>query len=160
MNLGKLRAEEMEPLGNYKTALNDEGKVMIAVPGYFKGAAHDAVLLYGGGEDALLVRNPHQILICDAIHPEVRAHIPDHDLVLISEVDAEREYTAKVERADIAPLLGEARKLRGFSFPLHPFPVLDGTFDICDAKCEYCGNTHRINYRGETEKGNMTVCPW
>ena len=88
MNLGKLRAEEMEPLGNYKTALNDEGKVMIAVPGYFKGAAHDAVLLYGGGEDALLVRNPHQILICDAIHPEVRAHIPDHDLVLISEVDA------------------------------------------------------------------------
>jgi len=160
MNLDKLRAEEMEPLCDYQTAINDAGQVMIAVPGYFKGSAHDAVLLCGGGEDALLVRNPHQILICDAIHPEVRARIPEIDRVLIYEVDAEREYLARVERADIDALLEEARKLRGYDFPLHPFPVLDGTFDIGEAQCDYCDNTHRVNYRGETERGPETVCPW
>jgi len=54
----------------------------------------------------------------------------------------------------------EARALHGYSFSHHPFPVLDGTFDVGEAKCDYCGNTHRINYRGETEQGQQTVCPW
>ncbi|MCR4908874.1 MAG: CbrC family protein [Lachnospiraceae bacterium] len=156
-----MKPELIEPLSYYDLLMNDDNEVLLALPGYFKGEALTAEVHYQGGRHAVFVRNTDQLILCDEIHPEVRKHILESDEILVYEIDAKREYMAKVVVDDIDALSEEAEELHENHFPFHPFPVNDGTFETGSAVCDFCRSETRIYYRGRTDEDeeSVTVCP-
>ncbi len=156
----ELRPAEIEPLNCYSILTNDDGQILLVLPGYFRGEPEVAELLYNGHSHAILVRNKGQCVVCDELNPQIRELVPKNESILVFEVDSKRRYTARVLRKDIDEIAAEAVRLHDYEFLYHPFPVLDGTFRTDGAKCDYCGNSVKIYYRGVTEKGQRkTICP-
>lgn len=65
------------------------------------------VLLYDGGEHALLYRRPEQSVLLDFIHPDARPYLFACDKVLVSETKdyaVEREYDVPCRRVKSLPL--------------------------------------------------------
>ncbi len=154
--------ERIEPISMYDLLTNDDNEVLLALPGYFKGEAKTAELHYQGNTHAILVRNEDQLILCDEIHPEVRDYVFNSEEILVFEIDAKREYMAKVVRDDIDAVAEEAYELHSSHFALHPFPVNDGTFEVGSAVCDICGESTKLFYRGRTDrdsKEKSTICP-
>jgi uncharacterized protein CbrC (UPF0167 family) len=150
----------MERLGDYSILMNDDHELMLVLPGYFKGDAAEPVFWYNGGAHAILVRNKHQCIVCDDLNEAVRPWVLQNEHLLVLEADSKRKYVASVAREDIDDAAEEAIALHRYHFDYHPFPLLDGTFDIGKARCDYCGAEVRVYYRGPLESGRrVTVCP-
>ena len=159
MNL-VLKPEEIEPISNYNILTNDANEVLIVIPGFFRGKAREAKLLYNGGDHAILVRNRHQILLCDAVHPDVRKTIMENDKVLIFEEASIYEYNAKVVRFDTDECAKEALRIHKVSFSHYRFPVINQDLDTGDEICSACGAKTKIFLRAKDNNGNDTViCP-
>ncbi|MCR5789354.1 MAG: CbrC family protein [Lachnospiraceae bacterium] len=157
-----MKAIDLEPLFDYEISLNEQNDVMITVPGYYKGAPEDAVVLYDGGDHAILIRNPQQSILCDSIHPEVKQFVRDSREVLIYEPDTGREYYAVVENSDIGEVTEEAIRLHDYRFRYHPYPQMTQTFDQGEEVCACCKKTVNLFYRGRRLKEDETetiVCP-
>lgn len=101
----------------YELHLNKSDEVMISLRSR-EGDPASPVLLYDGGEHALLYRRPEQSVLLDFIHPEARPYLLACDKVLIAETKdyaVEREYTAvcrhvkslPLDQASVKPLLSE-----------------------------------------------------
>ncbi|MCR5094068.1 MAG: CbrC family protein [Lachnospiraceae bacterium] len=148
---------EIEPIYNYNfTTGAEDDDLTLEIPGYFKGEALVRELHYNGGEHAVYVRNPHQLLLCDFIHPGVRELLAGTVDIFISETDAKCEYMARVVRDDIDALAEEVLQVHDYRFPYHPFPIADGTLSIGEAKCEFCGETKHIYYVDRYEVDDIT----
>lgn len=105
----------------YEIHLNKRGEIMISVRAK-EDEPSSPVLLYDGGEHALLYRTPENTILLDFIHPDARSALYEAPSVLIAETKrfkVVREYEAVCRRvkslpldnAGIAPLLGrEAAK--------------------------------------------------
>jgi uncharacterized protein CbrC (UPF0167 family) len=138
---------EIEPLSNYNIlATEDHSAFMLVIPGYFKGKALVGELHYGGGEHAVLVRNKHQIVLCDYINPHIREKLVQMEKVLISEPDKKSEYEARVVKENVDKVAAEVLRIHDYSFPYHPFPIADGTLTVAEAECEICGKKTDLYY--------------
>lgn len=149
---------EAEPLYDYNftTDAEDDG-LTVEIPGYFKGAALVRTLYYNGGEHAIYVRNPHQILLCDHVHPGVRELLDQTNDIFVSETDAKREYLARVVHEDIDALAEEALKLHDYRFRYHPFPIADGTLNIGEETCAICRQKKGIYYIDPADRDDLGV---
>ena len=160
MRAEDLQAERIEPLNCYSILTNDDGQIMLLLPGYFRGEPALAELLYNGHDHAILARNENQCVVCDELNPQIRELLSGSEYILVYETDSKRRYVATVVREDIDELAAEAIRLHDYEFTYHPFPVLDGTFQTGEARCDYCGSEAKIYFRGVTEKGRKkTICP-
>lgn len=160
MRAEDLQAERIEPLNRYGILTNDDGQIMLLLPGYFRGEPALAELLYNGHDHAILARNENQCVVCDELNPQIRELLSGSESILVYETDSKRRYVARVTRENIDELAADAIRLHDYEFPHHPFPVLDGTFRTDGAKCDYCGSEAKIYFRGVTEKGRKkTICP-
>ncbi len=148
MNDITLNLNESEPLKKYDFLMADDGRVALGLPGYFKGEAHDPVLLYNGGEHGVFVRNAHQILVCDFVNEDIREHLMKVSEIYIFEEDAGREYMADFRIEDIDSFAEEVVDKHSFGFTHHPFPLLDGTLRVGKRICEFCGKSG-VYYLGE-----------
>ena len=158
---------EVEPLYNYQfTTDAEDDDLTIEIPGYFKGEALVRELYYNGGEHAIYVRNPHQILLCDHVNPGVRDLLSGAYDIFVSETDAKRDYMARVIHEDIDAQTEKALALHDYRFPYHPFPISDGTLFLGEKTCEICGETKPIYYVDRVEKDDLAhnwqirnICP-
>lgn len=148
MQITEMKPIEMEPLIKYNFLMNDSDEVALELPGYYKGNAQICEFHYNGGEHGIFVRNKHQCMICDNIHPDLRQHLTELSEIVVFEVDTLRDYTAKVIIDDIDMIAEEAMGLHDYTFRLHPYPLMDGTFNIGDAECEFCGKKKGIYFKG------------
>ena len=143
----KINPLEAEPIYHYQfTTGAEDDDLTLEIPGYFKGQALVGELHYNGGKHAVYVRNAHQLLLCDFIHPGVRELLMKTTDLFISEPDSKREYMARVVHDDIDALAEEALELHDYRFDYHPFPIADGTLTLGDERCEICGKRKKIYY--------------
>ncbi len=160
MRVEDLRAERIEPLNYYSILTNDDGQIMLLLPGYFRGEPALAELLYNGHNHAILARNNDQCVVCDELNPQLRELLFSSESILVYEVDSKRRYVAAVVRENIDEIATDAIRLHDYEFTYHPFPVLDGTFQTGETRCDYCGSEVKVWYRGVTERGlRKTICP-
>ena len=72
-----------------------------------EGEPNSPVLIYDGGDHALLYRTPQSSVLLDFIHPEVRPYLLKANQVLIAETknyQVTREYTAVCKRVKNLPI--------------------------------------------------------
>ena len=156
-----LRPEDLEPLSCYGILTNEEEKLLLVLPGYFRGEPEDAMLFYNGGDHAIFSRNIHQFALCDEINPQIRELLFQSESILVYEEDSGCRYIARVMHEEIDELAEQALLLHAYHFPHHPYPVLDGTFRTDGARCDCCNQETRIYYRGITRKHlPKTICPF
>ena len=90
----------------YEIHLNQRGEIMISVRAK-EGEPSSPVLLYDGGEHALLYRTPENTILLDFIHPDARSALYEAPSVLIAETKrfkVVREYEAVCRRVKSLPL--------------------------------------------------------
>ena len=159
MNL-QLKPEEMEILGYYDFLVNDDEEVMLVLPGYFKGEAIEARFLYDGGPDGILIRNRHQIIVCDAIHPDVREIIKKNTQILVFEHDSYKEYMAQILTQDIDECAQTALDIHDYGFSHYKFPIICQSLETGRETCSACGKETPVYLRSTDRSGNRTmICP-
>lgn len=90
----------------YEVHLNKNGDIMISMHAR-EPEPTSAVLIYDGGEHALLYRTPESSVLLDFIHPEVRPYLLQAKQVLIAEAQnytVVREYMATCRRVKSIPV--------------------------------------------------------
>ena len=101
----------------YEVHLNKNNELMISLRAR-EDEPESPVLIYDGGDHALLYRTPQSSVLLDFIHPDVRPYLLDAKQVLIAETkeyQIAREYTVTCKRvknlpideAGVKPLLGK-----------------------------------------------------
>jgi uncharacterized protein CbrC (UPF0167 family) len=135
---------ELEPLKEYTIRLTKDDELVFEIPGYYPGGALVRRLLYDGGEDAVLVRNKYQCILCDHVHREVRQRLDHCKEITVVETDTMRRYKAVVSHGGIGADTGKAGKLHDYSYKYHPFPLRNGTFETGEAECSCCGKKKNI----------------
>jgi len=115
-------AKKTEQESFYEIHLNKYNELMISLRARTPDP-RSAVLIYDGGNHALLYRTPESSVLLDFIHPDVRPYLLKADQVLIAETQnyqVVREYTAvcrrvknlPVDNASVKPLLDEQNAAR------------------------------------------------
>ena len=90
----------------YEVHLNKYDELMISMHAK-EGEPNSPVLIYDGGDHALLYRTPQSSVLLDFIHPEVRPYLLKANQVLIAETKdyrVTREYTAVCKRVKNLPI--------------------------------------------------------
>ncbi|MBR1945173.1 MAG: hypothetical protein IJ846_02625 [Alphaproteobacteria bacterium] len=90
----------------YEVHLNKYDELMISMHAR-EGEPNSPVLIYDGGDHALLYRTPQSSVLLDFIHPEVRPYLLKANQVLIAETknyQVTREYTAVCKRVKNLPI--------------------------------------------------------
>ena len=90
----------------YEIHLNKHNELMISLHAR-SPEPQSAVLIYDGGDHALLYRTPQSSVLLDFIHPEVRPFLLKAEQVLIAETQnfqVVREYTAVCKRVKNLPI--------------------------------------------------------
>ena len=163
----ELKPELMECLNYYDCLENDNNQAMVIIYGYFKGEPLIAEVHYDGeSENAILVRNKHQVLVLDKMHPQTRKNLLDYDEIIIHELYSYRSYMAKiVHNEEVAEIARKAVELHDYCFDLYPFPQMNGTFNTAEKTCQLCGKTKSLYFEGMTYNDSrdsgkkMTICP-
>ena len=96
----------------YEIHLNKHDELMISLHARSQ-EPQSAVLIYDGGDHALLYRTPESSVLLDFIHPDVRPYLLKADRVLIAETQnyqVVREYTAVCRRVKNLPIDNTAIK--------------------------------------------------
>jgi len=112
-------AKKPEQESFYEIHLNKRGQLMISLRAR-DSEPSSPVLIYDGGDHALLYRTPESSVLLDFIHPDARAHLARAKSVLIAETRnyrVAREYTAAcrfvkslpIDAGAIKPLLDKAQ---------------------------------------------------
>ena len=99
-------AKKTEQESFYEIHLNKYNELMISLRAR-DPEPKSAVLIYDGGNHALLYRTPESSVLLDFIHPEVRPFLLNSDQVLIAETQnyqVIREYTAVCKRVKNLPI--------------------------------------------------------
>lgn len=94
----------------YELHLNKRNEIMISVRAR-KETPSSPVLLYDGGDHALLYRTPENTVLLDFIHPAARSALFEASSVLIAEMQnfkVVREYNAVCRRVKSLPLDNES----------------------------------------------------
>ncbi|MBR1778842.1 MAG: hypothetical protein IJ752_09720 [Alphaproteobacteria bacterium] len=105
-------AKKPEQESFYEVHLNKFDELMISMHAR-EGEPQSPVLIYDGGDHALLYRTPHMSVLLDFIHPEVRPYLLKAKQVLIAETkeyQVAREYTAVCKRVKNLPVDGTGIK--------------------------------------------------
>jgi len=116
--LAALEARSMKTLDYYDILTNDDGEVMFSIKRL--GAKRDKkfapVIYYDGGAHAILVKNEDLAVVCDHVHPGVRALLFGAKEVLIAEL--EDGSVAEEYMAEMRNLPGIERVAEKFVKPL------------------------------------------
>lgn len=99
-------AKKTEQESFYEIHLNKYDELMISLRAR-EEEPKSAVLIYDGGNHALLYRTPESSVLLDFIHPDVRPYLQKADQVLIAETKdyrVVREYTVSCRRVKSLPL--------------------------------------------------------
>ena len=110
-------AKKPEQESFYEVHLNKYDELMFSIHAGEEEPA-SPVLLYDGGQHALLYRTPQSSVLLDFIHPEVRPYLMNAKQVLIAETKdykVAREYTVAckhvknlpIDESGVKPLLDE-----------------------------------------------------
>lgn len=105
-------AKKTEQESFYEIHLNKHDELMISLRAR-DPEPESAVLIYDGGDHALLYRTPETSVLLDFIHPEARPYLLKADKVLIAETKnyrVTREYTAVCRRVKNLPIDAAAVK--------------------------------------------------
>lgn len=90
----------------YEVHLNKNNELMISLRAR-EEEPESPVLIYDGGNHALLYRTPQSSVLLDFIHPDVRPYLADAKQVLIAETKdyrVAREYTVTCKRVKNLPI--------------------------------------------------------
>mgnify|MGYP007135715562 CR=1 FL=1 len=112
-------ADRAEQESFYEFHLNGENELMVSLRAR-DTEPRSPVLIYDGGEHALLYRTPESSVLLDFIHPDVRPYLARAKSVLVAETRdyrVAREYVAPcravkslpVDAASVKPLLDRER---------------------------------------------------
>ena len=96
----------------YEVHLNKNNELMISLRAR-EGEPESPVLIYDGGDHALLYRTPQSSVLLDFIHPDARPYLLDAKQVLIAETkdyQVAREYTVTCKRVKNLPIDGTGVK--------------------------------------------------
>lgn len=157
-----LKALELEPLRSYSFNLTHDGELVLEIPGYYAGEALVRRLIYGGGDDAVLIRNKYQNIFCDNVNPEVRDQLKECTELTVVETDTSRRYKASVEHKQTEADTAEAVKLHDYSYRYNPYPLMNGTFETGDEVCTCCGEKKNIFMKAKDvskDVPELIICP-
>lgn len=153
---------ELEPLKAYQLSVTEDDEMVIEIPGYYPGEPLVRKLFYPGYENAILVRNDHQKILCDSIYFDKREKLFNSSEVMISETDTGRRYKVAVEHEEINLVAERAYELHDYYFKYNPHPQMNGTFETGSGKCLCCGEEKKVFLfaKGDAPLGrDLVICP-